>query len=63
MGFTVRILDSQYKFYVESRFHYATNRRMATRIIPFTVGVRFCEMILGPLNRRLVASNGIIKML
>jgi hypothetical protein len=41
IGFTVRIPDSQYKFYVESRFHYATNRGVATRIIPFTVGVRF----------------------
>jgi len=32
-------LISQYNFYVESRFHYATNRGVATRIIPFTVGV------------------------
>ena len=41
IGFTVRIPNSQYKFYVESRFHYATNRGLATRIIPFTIGVRF----------------------
>jgi hypothetical protein len=33
IGFTVRMPDSQYKFYVESRFHYATNRGLATRII------------------------------
>jgi hypothetical protein len=41
IGFTVKIPDSQYKFYVESRFHYATNRGVATTIIPITVGVRF----------------------
>jgi len=41
IGFTVRIPDSHYKFYVESRFHYATNRGVATATIPITVGVRF----------------------
>lgn len=41
IGFTVRIPDSEYKFYVESRFHYATNRGVPTKAIPISVGVRF----------------------
>jgi hypothetical protein len=41
IGFTVRIPDSRYKFYIESRYHYATNRGVATHVIPITVGVRF----------------------
>jgi Outer membrane protein beta-barrel domain len=41
VGFTVRIPDSRYKFYLESRYHYATNRGVATHVIPITVGVRF----------------------
>jgi hypothetical protein len=41
IGFTVRIPDSQYKFYVESRYHYATNKGVATQVIPIAVGVRF----------------------
>jgi Outer membrane protein beta-barrel domain len=41
IGFTVRIPDSQYKFYVESRYHYAASKGVATHVIPITVGVRF----------------------
>lgn len=41
IGFTVRIPDSGYKFYVESRFHYASNRGVPTKILPISVGVRF----------------------
>jgi hypothetical protein len=41
LGFTVRIPDSEYRFYVESRFHYATNRGVPTKAIPISVGVRF----------------------
>jgi hypothetical protein len=41
IGFTVRIPDSGYKFYVESRFHYASNRDVSTKILPISVGVRF----------------------
>ena len=41
VGFTVRLPDSKYKFYVESRYHYATNRGVPTKILPINVGVRF----------------------
>lgn len=41
IGFTVQIPDSDYKFYVESRFHYATNRGVPTKVIPISIGVRF----------------------
>lgn len=41
IGFTVRIPDSDYKFYIESRFHYATNRGVPTKAIPISIGVRF----------------------
>jgi len=41
IGFTVRIPDSGYKFYVESRFNYASNRGVPTKILPIYVGVRF----------------------
>jgi len=41
IGFTVRFPDSPYKFYVESRYHYARNKFVATQVIPITVGVRF----------------------
>lgn len=41
IGFTVRIPDSGYKFYIESRFHYASNSGVPTKILPITVGVRF----------------------
>lgn len=41
VGLTVRIPDSEYKFYIESRYHYATNRGVATHVIPITIGVRF----------------------
>ena len=41
IGFTVRIPDSQYKFYIESRYHYAANRGVATHVLPISVGVRF----------------------
>jgi hypothetical protein len=41
VGFTVRIPDSHYKFYFESRYHYATNRGVNTHVIPISVGVRF----------------------
>jgi hypothetical protein len=41
IGFTVRIPDSGYKLYVESRFHYASSRGVPTKILPISVGVRF----------------------
>jgi hypothetical protein len=41
IGFTVRIPDSEYRFYVESRFYYANNRGVPTKFLPISVGVRF----------------------
>jgi outer membrane protein with beta-barrel domain len=41
IGFTVRVADSRYKFYVEARYHYASQKFITTQIIPITVGVRF----------------------
>jgi hypothetical protein len=38
VGFTIRINDEGYKFYVESRYHYAPNRIVPTQFIPITLG-------------------------
>ncbi len=38
VGFTIRITDSGYKFYVESRYHYAPTRGLSTTLIPITLG-------------------------
>src|SRR5262245_12996850 len=38
IGFTVRINEEGYKFYVEARYHYAPTRHVATTLIPITVG-------------------------
>jgi len=41
IGITVRIPDFPYRFYVETRYHYATNRLVHTQLIPITVGLCF----------------------
>jgi Outer membrane protein beta-barrel domain len=41
IGFTVRLADSHYKLYVESRYHYAAHKFIATQIMPITIGIRF----------------------
>src|SRR5262245_58330727 len=38
VGFTIRINKEGYKFYVESRYHYAPNRYISTQLIPITLG-------------------------
>jgi Outer membrane protein beta-barrel domain len=38
VGFTIKITDDGYKFYVESRYHYAPTRGIATTLIPITLG-------------------------
>jgi len=38
VGFTIRINKEGYKFYVESRYHYAPNRNISTQLIPITLG-------------------------
>jgi hypothetical protein len=37
-GFTIRITEDGYKFYVEARYHYAPNRYIPTTFIPITLG-------------------------
>jgi hypothetical protein len=41
VGFTVRIPDSQYRFYIECRYHYAPTKGVHTQLMPIAVGVRF----------------------
>ena len=41
VGFTIRFGDSGWKFYTESRYHYAWSPRLATTFIPVTFGIRF----------------------
>ncbi|HWB85993.1 MAG TPA: outer membrane beta-barrel protein [Bryobacteraceae bacterium] len=40
VGFTIRIGDSGWKFYTESRYHYAWTNRTPTTLIPVTFGIR-----------------------
>ena len=39
MGFTIRINDEGYKFYVESRYHYAPTKNISTQLITITLGL------------------------
>jgi len=41
VGFTVRIPDSRYRFYIESRYHYAPTKGVHTQVMPISIGVRF----------------------
>lgn len=38
IGFTIRINEDGYKFYIESRYHYAPTRGVSTQVIPITLG-------------------------
>ena len=40
-GFTVRLPDSRYKFYIEARYYYSPNKSVSTQILPIGVGIRF----------------------
>jgi hypothetical protein len=40
-GFTIRLSDTGWKFYVESRYHYAWSNRIPTTFVPVTFGFRF----------------------
>ena len=40
-GFTIRLSDSGWKFYVESRYHYGFSANIPTTLIPVTFGIRF----------------------
>jgi len=38
IGFTIRINDEGYKFYIESRYHYAPTKGISTHLVPITLG-------------------------
>lgn len=38
IGFTIRINEEGYKFYIESRYHFAPTGRISTQIIPISFG-------------------------
>lgn len=40
-GFTIRLSDKGWKFYVESRYNHAWNNRVPTVFVPVTFGFRF----------------------
>jgi len=41
VGFTIRMGDSDWKFYIESRYHYAFHDTVRTTLVPVTFGFRF----------------------
>jgi hypothetical protein len=41
VGFTIRFADSGWKFYTEARYNYAFSSRIATTLIPVTMGIRY----------------------
>lgn len=38
-GFTIRLNEEGYKFYIEARYHYARTSRVNTQFIPITLGI------------------------
>ncbi len=41
IGFTIRVGEAPYRFYVESRYHYAPTRNVSTQLVAFTFGFRY----------------------
>ena len=41
VGFTIRLSDTDVKFFTEARYHYAGTRGVSTQVIPVSFGVRF----------------------
>lgn len=41
IGFTIRVGDAPYRFYVESRYHYAPTKNINTQIVTVVVGFRY----------------------
>lgn len=41
IGFTARVGDAPYRIYVESRYHYAPNKRINTQLVVVSVGIRY----------------------
>jgi hypothetical protein len=41
VGFTLRLGDTNWKFYTEARYHYAFSARIPSTVIPITFGIRY----------------------
>ena len=41
IGFTIRVGDAPYRFYVESRYHYAPTKNIRTQLVAITFGLRY----------------------
>jgi hypothetical protein len=41
VGFTIRVGEAPYRWYVETRYHYAPNRNIATQLVTTTIGFRY----------------------
>ncbi len=41
IGFTVRVGEPPYRFFVESRYHYAPHKNVKTQLVLITVGIRY----------------------
>jgi len=41
IGFTARVGEAPYRFYVESRYHYAPTRNISTQLVAITIGIRY----------------------
>ena len=41
IGFTIRLADSNLKFFTEARYHYAFSERVPTTVVPVTFGIRY----------------------
>jgi hypothetical protein len=41
IGFTIRVGEAPYRFYVESRYHYAPTKNISTQLVAFTFGFRY----------------------
>jgi len=41
LGFTIRLSDSNWRFFTEARYHYAFTNRIPSTFIPITMGLRF----------------------
>jgi opacity protein-like surface antigen len=41
IGFTIRVGEPPYRFYVESRYHYAPTKNISTQVVAFTFGFRY----------------------
>lgn len=41
VGFTIRVGEAPYRWYVETRYHYAPNKNIATQLLTTTIGFRY----------------------